>query len=75
MATARKVEPLEEKLEQATAAPSQAAPNPQDEVHITRLSERDSRRLLEILDSDEEPTPALRRAKAKYERLIATPDI
>ena len=67
----RKVETIEDTL--AHVATSQPVSTQLDEVHVTRLSARDSRRILEILDSDDEPTPALRRAKEKFERLINMP--
>ncbi len=37
---------------------------------LRRLSARDSVRFLEILESDDEPSPALKRAKESHERLI-----
>jgi len=37
---------------------------------VTRLSARDSARFLEILESDEEPSPALLKAVEKHRRLI-----
>lgn len=42
--------------------------------HITKLSERDSKRLVEILEDDSEPSEEVkavwRKAKASYDRLI-----
>lgn len=42
----------------------------EDGFHITKLSERDSRQLLDLLQNPPEPNEALKEARRDYNRLI-----
>lgn len=72
MATTKKFDienPTDEMIDNLeTSAPGE------DGFHITKLSERDSKRFIEILEDDSEPSEEVkanwRRARESYNRLI-----